>query len=56
MDHALRVSHDADPVEAYRDELAAFVAMIETGVAPLATLTDGLEAQRLVETAMSGRA
>ncbi|NSY40424.1 inositol 2-dehydrogenase [Leisingera sp. ANG59] len=38
--------------QAYRDEMAAFVAMIRTGAAPLATLTDGVEAQRLVEAAI----
>lgn len=41
--------------QAYRDEMAAFVAMIRTGTAPLATLTDGLEAQRLVEAAIVSR-
>lgn len=38
--------------DAYRDEMAAFIRLIETGEAPLAGIRDGLEAQRLVEAAI----
>lgn len=38
--------------EAYRAEMAGFVALIRDGVPPLATIRDGLEAQRLAEAAM----
>jgi len=38
--------------EAYRMEMAAFVDMLERGRAPLASMRDGLEAQRLAEAAM----
>lgn len=38
--------------QAYRDEINAFVAMIEHGEAPLAGIRDGYEAQRLVEAAI----
>lgn len=38
--------------QAYRDEIDAFVDMIENGARPLADITDGLEAQRLVEAAI----
>jgi myo-inositol 2-dehydrogenase/D-chiro-inositol 1-dehydrogenase len=38
--------------QAYADEIAAFVAMIETGKKPLAEIRDGLEAQRLAEAAI----
>lgn len=38
--------------QAYRDEMTAFVAMLRTGAPPLATLADGVEAQRLVEAAI----
>ncbi|WP_210270211.1 inositol 2-dehydrogenase [Aureimonas sp. ME7] len=38
--------------QAYRDEMNAFAEMVETGSRPLADLTDGLEAQRLVEAAI----
>jgi myo-inositol 2-dehydrogenase/D-chiro-inositol 1-dehydrogenase len=37
---------------AYRAEMDAFVAMISSGVAPLADQNDGLEAQRLAEAAL----
>lgn len=37
---------------AYRAEMEAFVAMIRTGAKPLATIRDGLEAQRLAEAAI----
>ncbi|CUX06682.1 Inositol 2-dehydrogenase [Agrobacterium fabacearum S56] len=37
---------------AYRDEMVAFVDMIETGRKPLAGIRDGLEAQRIAEAAM----
>ena len=37
---------------AYRAEMAAFVAMLETGAAPLAGIRDGLEAQRIAEAAI----
>lgn len=36
---------------AYRDEMTAFVDLIETGAQPLAVMRDGLEAQRLAEAA-----
>ncbi len=39
--------------EAYRAEMAAFVDMIETGRKPLASMRDGLEAQRLAEAALA---
>ena len=38
--------------DAYREEMAAFVEMIETGTEPLAGIRDGLEAQRLAEAAI----
>lgn len=38
--------------QAYADEIAGFVAMIESGVKPLAGIRDGLEAQRLAEAAI----
>jgi myo-inositol 2-dehydrogenase / D-chiro-inositol 1-dehydrogenase len=38
--------------EAYRAEMEAFVAMILSGQAPLAVMSDGLEAQRLAEAAI----
>ncbi|NHF73463.1 inositol 2-dehydrogenase [Paracoccus xiamenensis] len=38
--------------QAYRDEMAAFVALIRDGTPPLAGIRDGLEAQRLVEAAV----
>lgn len=38
--------------EAYRDEMTAFVALVETGQKPLAGIRDGLEAQRLAEAAL----
>ncbi len=38
--------------QAYRDEMAAFVAMIRDGTPPLAGIRDGYEAQRLVEAAI----
>lgn len=38
--------------QAYRDEMNAFVTLIETGEAPLAGIRDGYEAQRLVEAAI----
>ena len=38
--------------QAYRDEINAFVALIENGEAPLAGIRDGYEAQRLVEAAI----
>ena len=37
--------------DAYRQEMDAFVAMLEQGQAPLAGMRDGLEAQRLAEAA-----
>ncbi len=37
--------------DAYRNEMAAFVCMIETGDRPLAGIRDGLEAQRIAEAA-----
>lgn len=37
---------------AYADEMGDFVAMIRDGKAPLATIRDGLEAQRLAEAAI----
>ncbi len=37
---------------AYRAEMAAFAAMLETGAAPLAGIRDGLEAQRIAEAAI----
>ncbi|SCX29136.1 Inositol 2-dehydrogenase [Agrobacterium sp. DSM 25558] len=37
---------------AYRDEMVAFVDMIETGREPLAGIRDGLEAQRIAEAAI----
>ena len=37
---------------AYRAEMNAFVDMITTGSTPLATIRDGLEAQRLAEAAL----
>lgn len=37
---------------AYADEMVDFVAMIRDGKAPLATIRDGLEAQRLAEAAI----
>jgi len=37
--------------QAYRAEMEAFIALIHDGVAPLAGIRDGLEAQRLVEAA-----
>lgn len=37
--------------EAYRAEMAAFAALIREGTPPLATIRDGLEAQRLAEAA-----
>lgn len=37
--------------DAYRNEMAAFVSMIETGERPLAGIRDGLEAQRIAEAA-----
>jgi myo-inositol 2-dehydrogenase/D-chiro-inositol 1-dehydrogenase len=37
---------------AYREEITAFVEMIETGKKPLAEIRDGLEAQRLAEAAI----
>jgi myo-inositol 2-dehydrogenase/D-chiro-inositol 1-dehydrogenase len=37
---------------AYRAEMAAFVALLETGEAPLAGIRDGLEAQRIAEAAI----
>lgn len=37
---------------AYREEITAFVEMIETGKKPLADIRDGLEAQRLAEAAI----
>lgn len=38
--------------QAYRDEMDDFVAMIREGRTPLATIRDGLEAQRLAEAAI----
>lgn len=38
--------------QAYRDEMAAFAALIREGTPPLAGIRDGLEAQRLVEAAV----
>lgn len=38
--------------DAYRDEIVAFVDLIKTGKPPLATIVDGLEAQRLAEAAV----
>ena len=38
--------------DAYRAEMVAFVEMLQTGAAPLASMEDGLEAQRLAEAAM----
>lgn len=38
--------------DAYRAEMNAFVDMIATGSTPLATIRDGLEAQRLAEAAL----
>lgn len=38
--------------QAYRDEMAAFVALIRDGTPPLAGIRDGYEAQRLVEAAV----
>ncbi|RJL06690.1 Gfo/Idh/MocA family oxidoreductase [Paracoccus siganidrum] len=38
--------------QAYRDEMAAFVALIRDGTPPLAGIRDGYEAQRLVEAAL----
>jgi myo-inositol 2-dehydrogenase/D-chiro-inositol 1-dehydrogenase len=38
--------------DAYRAEMDAFVDLIETGAKPLATIGDGLEAQRLAEAAI----
>ncbi len=38
--------------DAYRDEMTAFVDLIETGCKPLAGIRDGLEAQRLAEAAI----
>ncbi|WP_404404927.1 inositol 2-dehydrogenase [Pelagibacterium halotolerans] len=38
--------------QAYRDEMNAFIALIENGEAPLADIRDGYEAQRLVEAAI----
>jgi myo-inositol 2-dehydrogenase/D-chiro-inositol 1-dehydrogenase len=37
--------------QAYRLEMAAFVALLRNGEAPLAGISDGLEAQRLAEAA-----
>lgn len=37
---------------AYRAEMAAFVALLETGAPPLAGIRDGLEAQRIAEAAI----
>lgn len=37
---------------AYRAEMVAFVAMLETGAPPLAGIRDGLEAQRIAEAAI----
>lgn len=37
---------------AYRAEMEAFIEMIRTGAKPLATIRDGLEAQRLAEAAI----
>lgn len=37
---------------AYRAEMEAFVAILETGVAPLAGIRDGLEVQRIAEAAI----
>ncbi|ULJ75567.1 inositol 2-dehydrogenase [Rhizobium gallicum] len=38
--------------DAYRNEMAAFVSLIETGGRPLAGIRDGLEAQRIAEAAL----
>lgn len=38
--------------QAYRDEMAAFIALLRDGTPPLAGIEDGLEAQRLVEAAV----
>ena len=38
--------------QAYRDEMAAFVAMMRDGIPPHAGIRDGYEAQRLVEAAI----
>ncbi|QXZ80509.1 inositol 2-dehydrogenase [Rhizobium sp. L51/94] len=38
--------------DAYRNEMAAFIALLETGLSPLATIRDGLEAQRIAEAAI----
>lgn len=38
--------------EAYREEMRAFLAMIETGAVPLAGIREGLEAQKLAEAAL----
>ena len=38
--------------DAYREEMAAFVEMVETGTEPLAGISDGLEAQRIAEAAI----
>ena len=42
--------------QAYRDEMAAFVALIRDGTPALAGIRDGLEAQRLVEAAVQSAA
>lgn len=39
--------------EAYRAEMVAFAALIREGTPPLATIRDGLEAQRLAEAAIA---
>lgn len=39
-------------MQAYRDEMTAFAALIRDGVPPLAGIRDGYEAQRLVEAAV----
>lgn len=39
--------------DAYRAEMENFVAMIESGAAPLAGIVDGVEAQRLAEAALA---
>lgn len=38
--------------QAYRDEINAFVSLVDTGESPLAGIRDGYEAQRLVEAAI----
>ncbi|WP_197435476.1 inositol 2-dehydrogenase [Agrobacterium vitis] len=37
---------------AYREEMAAFIALLQTGLSPLACIRDGLEAQRIAEAAI----